>query len=326
MSSTISQGTTGDLSILRPQDPTQIDISRVAGARQAILGAPRGNLTPETHDKFQLSILGVLELSPNPGATADWIIKKLTPDSGGPEELLAKLYADIYSACRAAKSSGAGRPPKGSGVATPEPSTPTEGDDTSEIDSCHIIAFSTHNAPNSRLETYIDLVKAMFGEAAWLALLRNVVGGPSDCGRHNINRLDNGISMTPSCHRAWDTMAFVLAVDWSTYDSGTGEFDAKFEWITAPQYAIQNFWNGPILTLPSGDPLFAPMASGATIPFRRIIPPLLLNGRQLDAPPIPSAHMLYVRETLARIAHLVGAAGEWEDDDEEESEISDSGL
>ncbi|KAI9778455.1 MAG: hypothetical protein M1839_008101 [Geoglossum umbratile] len=127
MSSTISQGTTGDLSILRPQDPTQIDISRVAGARQAILGAPRGNLTPETHDKFQLSILGVLELSPNPGATADWIIKKLTPDSGGPEELLAKLYADIYSACRAAKSSGAGRPPKGSGVATPEPSTPTEG-------------------------------------------------------------------------------------------------------------------------------------------------------------------------------------------------------
>jgi hypothetical protein len=29
---------------------------------------------------------------------------------------------------------------------------------------------------------------------------------------------------------------------------------------------------------------------------------------------VPSAHLLYVRETLVRIAHLVGAAGEWEDD------------
>jgi hypothetical protein len=49
------------------------------------------------------------------------------------------------------------------------------------------------------------------------------VGGSSDRGGHNINRLDNGIPMTPSCYRAWDTMAFVLVVDWSTYNPDTGE-------------------------------------------------------------------------------------------------------
>jgi hypothetical protein len=66
------------------------------------------------------------------------------------------------------------------------------------------------------------------------------------------------------------------------------------------------------------------MESGATIPFRRIVPPPLPNGRQPDTPPVPSAHLLYVRETLVRIAHLVGAVGEWEDDYVEESEDSGS--
>jgi hypothetical protein len=97
------------------------------------------------------------------------------------------------------------------------------GDDTSAIDSCHIVAFSMSNTTNPRLANYIDLVRAMFGEAAWLALLTNVVDGSSDQGGRNINRLDNGIPMTPSCHRAWDTMAFVLVVDWSTYNSETKE-------------------------------------------------------------------------------------------------------
>jgi HNH endonuclease len=261
----MSQGTahpTGDLSILYPQVPAQIDIPAVTDAKQAILNAPRGNLTPETHTKIQNSILGVLELSPNPITAAEWIIKKLTPHSDVEEELLPSLYANISSACQFVKSSGAGRRPKGSpstsGAATPVSSTLAEGwkedptaiatslrtvgrssnsstliktvrlcritgDTTSPIDSCHIIAFSTSNPANPRLASYIDLVKAMFGEAAWLALLTNVVDGSSDQGGRNINRLDNEIPMTPSCHRAWDTMAFVLEVDWSTYNSGTGE-------------------------------------------------------------------------------------------------------
>ncbi|KAI9774113.1 MAG: hypothetical protein M1840_005206 [Geoglossum simile] len=346
-----------DVTILRPQDPAPVDVSLVAKAKQVILAAPHGNLTPETHTKFRHAILGVLELSPNPNSAADWIVRRLTPHASGEEELLlAKLHADIYAACQFVRSSGAGRPPRGSpspsGAVTPVPlegdpaavTSPVHtagrssnfsalvksaglcritGDNTSPVDSCHIIAFSTSNTSNPRLATYTDLVRAMFGEEAWLALLTNVMDGSSDQGGRNINRLDNGIPMTPSCHRSWDTMAFVLVVDWSTYNNETKEFDATFQWMAKPQMII-NCWNGPVLTMPSGTPLYAPMESGTTIPFRRIEPPPLPNGQQPDVLPLPSAHLLYVRETLMRIAHLVGAAGEWEYDDEGDPEYDDA--
>jgi hypothetical protein len=229
-----------DLSILyNPQPPTLDDLTLIASANRVISTAPCGNLTPDTHLRFQQSILRVLEQSPNPGTTAAWIIRKMAlyDDGGGGE--LAKLYNDIYQACRFAKSSGTGRPLKGSpnvsGVATPVEGgnfsslvksiglCRITGDTTSAIDSCHILAFSTSNASNTKLASYIELIRAMFGDAAWSALLTNVIDGTRDQGGRNINRLDNGIPMISSCHRAWDGMAFVLVVDWSTYSSETKE-------------------------------------------------------------------------------------------------------
>ncbi|KAI9765024.1 MAG: hypothetical protein M1840_007849 [Geoglossum simile] len=298
------------LSLFRPLDPGQIDDSIVENAKEAILSAPRGNLTPDTHFNFQRCILAILELSPNPNSAAKWIVKKLSPNSDGTEELLAKLYADIRAAYQYPRYHGR-RPPK-VGLCC------VTGDVTSMTDTCPIIEFPTPRTFYLRLNAHVELVEAMFGKGAWFALLRNLAGLSSD-------QQDNGVMMNPTCHRAWKSMAFILAVDWSTHDSRTGEFDAKFEWVTAPQHAILNFWNGPAHTLPSGDPLFPPMASGSTIPFRRVAPPPLLpNGRQLYTPPVPSAHLLYIRGTLTRVAHLVGAAVDWEDGDDDYEEGSES--
>jgi len=43
-----------------------------------------------------------------------------------------------------------------------------------------------------------------------------------DIGR-NVNRLDNGLSLTDACRSAWDAMAFYLSVDWDTYDEESKE-------------------------------------------------------------------------------------------------------
>ncbi|KAI9772379.1 MAG: hypothetical protein M1839_002458, partial [Geoglossum umbratile] len=220
---------------------TPTDIAIVSSAKELINNADRGVLTPNTFSKFQQCIYGLLDISPNPASTAAWVIDKL-PQTG-----LAQLFNNIYQACSFIKSSGAGCPAEGSdnsdgitpadirGSAVPARVEQVgrstyfsdsvksiglcriTGDTTSPIHSCHIISFSSQGQ-GEKIRLYQDLIKALFGQSAWEALLTNVMNGSKDRNR-NINQLDNGIPLSPSAHSAWDSMRFTLTLDWSSYNS-----------------------------------------------------------------------------------------------------------
>ncbi|KAI9779961.1 MAG: hypothetical protein M1839_007117 [Geoglossum umbratile] len=339
-----------DLSaVYDPPVLTPADIEIVGSAKELVNNADRGVLTPETFSKFQQCIYGILDISPNPASTAAWVIDKL------PQIGLAQLFNNIYQACSFVKSSGAGRPAKGSGNnggTTPadirgsaDPARVKQvgrstyfsdsvksigfcritGDTTAPIHSCHIIAFSSQGQ-GEKIQLYQDLIKALFGQSAWEALLTNVMNGSKDRNR-NINRLDNGIPLSPSAHSAWDSMRFTLTPDWSSYNSQTKEFEAIFRWIGAPAEGVTYNWGEPIYIDPeSGSRSWRVVRNGDRIPFHRIPPPPNPDGSSREPPPIPSAHLLYVRETLVRVAHMVGASGEYDNytyDNDSDSEFDE---
>jgi len=119
-------------------------------------------------------------------------------------------------------------------------------------------------------------------------------------------------------HGSWDSMRFFLEVMWDSYNESTKEFDVRFHWTHDPIDNINNYWVPPYII---GDAIFRrTLHDGAIIPFRHQNPSPT-SGSASVSPPLASAHLLYVRETITRVvAHMMGAAGyseheEWSDDD-----------
>ncbi|KAH0555690.1 hypothetical protein GP486_006367, partial [Trichoglossum hirsutum] len=329
------------LSTVRNLQPLeQAEVELITQAKAVINAVDHDTLTPERLLILQQCLHRMLELSPHPSSTATWIADKLPRDGAG------RMYNDIYQACTFAKSSGVGRPSNGN-VATSEPASISVGTPrrsttfsskvkstgrcgvsglvTDDLQSCHIISFSS-GGENQKVDAYRDLVKAMFGHEAFEVLLTNVMNGGKDTNR-NINRPDNGIPLTPSCHTKWDSMRFYLSVDWSTYNEETKEFEARFHWLKEPGSDVLNCWGAPLHISPSGIRSWPVMEENDRIPFQRITLPQTPDGAPRVSPPIPSAHLLYVRETIVQIAHIMGASGEHgdydDDDDDDDYRVTD---
>ena len=115
---------------------------------------------------------------------------------------------------------------------------------------------------------------------------------------------------------------------------------------------MNNYWKPPFSH--QGTLLYYPLADGDIIPFRRrnpssssssatpssgSLPPTSAPSPISASPPtppqktpaaespLPSAHLLYVREIITRIANAMGAAGYaeygyWDDDDDNESALA----
>ena len=86
-----------------------------------------------------------------------------------------------------------------------------------------------------------------------------------------------------------------------------------------------NYWGAPVGVTASGRPIFGPLEDGDIIPFRRQRSPSSSNDA--ESPPLASAHLLYIREIITRIAHMMGAAGYseydyWSDDDDDVSVLA----
>jgi hypothetical protein len=247
MNRSIMSSLSSDLSaIYSPQPLTTADLNTIERAKIAIGGAPLGDLTPESLQKLQRCMLGMLDISSNRLSTATWILEKLTLNT-------AQIFLDILQACQYAKSSGADRPVE---VNLSEGATPVEassrdpriatlsqdgnfsitvksvgfcrvsGEQNRHLQSSHVIPFSSEG-DSRKIDCYCDLVKAMFGREAFEVLVANVMNGEPNTDR-NVNRLDNGIPLSPGCHESWDTMDFYLSVDWSSYNDRTGEVRLVF--------------------------------------------------------------------------------------------------
>ena len=216
------------------------DVSLINSSKTAIDKAEPGVLSPEIQEKTKQLLHHLLnELSPNKVSTAQWILDNLQKGD------LGEMYNEIYKACTFMKTNKAGRP-SGSPSASNTPESGSQrnmqtvgrsskfssevksvsicrvtGASGALVQSCHILAFSARNQ-GDRIESYQKLIKAMFGPEALTKLLANVMNDmrPSN---HNINRLDNGIPLSPSVHAAWDSTLFYLKVKWETYNQNNGE-------------------------------------------------------------------------------------------------------
>jgi hypothetical protein len=83
-----------------------------------------------------------------------------------------------------------------------------------------------------------------------------------------------------------------------------------------------NYWRGPRII--DGEESLFPLRNHDIIPFRKVDPPPCSSETQPAAPPLPSAHLLHVREILVQIAHMMGA-GECEDSElDDDSTLDDS--
>ena len=125
----------------------------------------------------------------------------------------------------------------------------------------------------------------------------------------------------------------------------TIQFDAKFHWIVSGDI-LSNRWIPPITSTDGRYTYDRRLIDGDIIPFRRrpesssssnaatpssgsnttapspTFPLSPTSASSPTPPPLPSASLLYVREILTRIAHMMGAAGHaeydyWEDDYDE---------
>ncbi|KAI9823435.1 MAG: hypothetical protein M1832_002446 [Thelocarpon impressellum] len=335
--------------VRRHAGPLADDHPLLLRARDLIDHGPSEILAPEVLAGAREKLHQLLQMSRDQGAAASYIIHGF--ESGGLVEFHRKVHdacmfftrgtspapmspppapsrpvdtspTDISSPISATSASGR-RPPQL--ATTPTEPSPTKRSSTfsrwvkannfcrvtgehGDLHACHILPY-LHRNQEPKAANFLDLLGALFGAEAVDALIRNVLNTGGTAG-DGIDRHDNGIALRPHLHSDWDRTLFFLEVDWATLVPETGEFVCRFRSDGPLRYT--NFWNPPTMG-PRGVPMAEFLVDGSEIPVRRARP---VNGREL---PLPSPFLLYVREVVGRVAHMMGAA-EWQDLDDSESD------
>ncbi|KAH0555928.1 hypothetical protein GP486_006129 [Trichoglossum hirsutum] len=193
------------------------------------------------------------------------------------------------------------------------------GDFLSPVQNVNILPFETSRNGEISPAQYLRCIRAILDMESWSSELDEEfckLRGPEHL---NIGRVNNKIPISEVCRRAWDEMSFRLIVDWSSYDRQTGEFDCTFEWVDEPDQNIFNFWHDPFYTRsPAGYPM-----DGARIPFRQLVA-RAIDGRESEIPPVPSAHLIYLREIAMRTGDQLSLIRSILDESDGEADVEDN--
>ncbi|KAI9812073.1 MAG: hypothetical protein M1832_000626 [Thelocarpon impressellum] len=307
--------------VRRLPPPLADDDPLLRRAHRLIDHGPAETVAPELLERAREQLHRLLALSPHQAAAATFVSRAL--DGGGPVQLQPKVRDACVFFTQGTWPTPAPTPAPGgstpsstssrraaqvaAGAAAPSPTRRSSTfsrwvrangfcrvtGQRGELHACHILPHLHRNQEPG----FLDLLTALFGPDAVDALLRNLLNA-GDVTREGIDRHDNCIALRPSLHTDWDRTHFFL------------EFVCRFRSDEPPSFS--NFWIPPLIQ-PDGRTTFAALEDGDEIPIRRAEP---VNGREL---PMPSPFLLYVREVVGRVAHMMGAA-EWQDPEDSESD------